>query len=289
LTRSQTSGSGLLRRLAQEPLVLFLLIGLGLFALERWWSARHQLIVVSEQEVARIADLWTAQMGRPATPAELDGLVEQHVSEEVLYRAAVELGLDRDDVIVRRRLAQKMAFLLEDERSVVEPSEPALRAHWQAHPERWQRPARLSFQHVYWSAEERAGSVAAAEAAARDALERLEHASAADDSAWRSFGDPFMLQRELGDRTVAEIGSLFGDAFAEALDATPVGGWRGPVRSTFGAHSVRVLSRSEAEQPPFEEVAAQVRDDLLARQRAEASERAYQELRARYRVEVEDG
>ncbi|HVS63610.1 MAG TPA: peptidylprolyl isomerase [Thermoanaerobaculia bacterium] len=293
------SAKGLLRRIATEPLALFLLLGLGLFALEGWWSGRHELVVVSSAEVARIEDLWRAQMGRAATPEELEGLIEQHVREEVLHRAALELGLDRDDVIVRRRLAQKMAFLLEDESSIREPSTGELRAHWREHPQRWQRPARVSFQHVYWSAESRGEGAADA---ARATLAKLRQASdggsndatTADptdpidaDSAWRALGDPFMLQRELGDRARSEIAGLFGDEFAAQLDDLPVGAWQGPVRSSFGAHLVRVLARSETEQPSFEEVRARVRDDLLARRRAEASERAYEELRARYRVRIE--
>ena len=42
-------------------------------------------------------------MMRAPTDSELDALTEQFVREEVLYREAIRLGLDRDDAVLRKR------------------------------------------------------------------------------------------------------------------------------------------------------------------------------------------
>ena len=117
----------LLKRILSEPLHHFLLLGVAIFALYAWLGgdARDpdRRIVVSAAEAAQLVDLFSMRWSRPPTPQELRGLVDARVREEVLYREALALGLDRDDTIVRRRLAQKIDFLLEDLGSRAEPGE----------------------------------------------------------------------------------------------------------------------------------------------------------------------
>lgn len=264
-------GSDLLR----EPLVYFLLAGVALFVLTGALSgddARH--IVVSDAERARLSAQWQAQMGRAPTDNELSALVEQWIREEIYYREAIAMGLDQDDVIIRRRLAQKLTFLTEDLATAEAPSRDMLRAFYEAHLDRYQEPARWTFSHRYFSGERREQP----QAEARAALEVLAEGAAPT-------GDAFMLQQDYVGRSQREIAELFGREFAAALAELPTGSWQGPVRSAYGWHLVRMDDRQPPRQLPFPEVVDRVAADYRQEARQEANEAYYQSLRARYEID----
>lgn len=276
-----------MRKLLRSPLVAFLLVGALLFALDRWRQGRAAgaEVVVEAAEIARLEELWRMQAGREPTAAEREAMIHNLVREEILYREARRLGLDRDDTIVRRRLAQKMEFLLQDLATVSEPTEEELRAHHRRHADRYIEPARLSFRHVFLS-RERHGDDAAQ--AARELLPELRR-SGAESERWRRVGDPFMLQREYGHRTRDDLAELFGGAFAEAVSELPVETWGGPVDSAYGAHLVWISQR-EAERPlTFDEARDWIADELRFERRTAANRDAFEEIAARYEVRIEAG
>lgn len=261
-------------KLLREPLVYFLAVGAALFALTRWFGGDgDQRILVSEAERQRLAAQWQAQMGRPATDTELAALVEQWIREEVYYREAMAMGLDEDDVIIRRRLAQKLTFLTEDLATGNPPDEAELRTYYRDHQDQYTEPERWTFSHRYYSGERR-------EQAEADAVAALV---ALDESAAPT-GDPFMLQQDFVGRSEREIGELFGREFAAALADLPVGDWQGPVRSAYGWHLVKMEQRLAPRQLAFEEVADQVAADYRQQQRRDANEAYYQSLLSRYRI-----
>ncbi len=88
-------------------------------------------------------------------------------------------------------------------------------------------------------------------------------------------------------RRASKSPCLFGEELAEALFAAQPGEWTGPFRSDFGLHAVRLRGRSDARLPPYDEIAARVAEEYGAQRRREANERAYQEMRARYEVVIE--
>ena len=268
----------------REPLVLFLLLGLALFGAERLLrpslGSESFAIDVGEGEIVRISSLWEAQMGRAPTPAELDGLVDDHVREEVLYREAIRLGLDRNDTIVRRRLAQKMGFLLEDTLQIEEPSDADLARWYATQSERYREPARTTLAHIYFSRDRRGER---SESDARELLAQLLVDSELQ-TGWRTLGDPFMLRREYADRSRRELSEQFGAGFSVALEALPVGAWGGPIPSVYGHHLVRVSGRSEAMLPELANVRDQVLQGYRDERRREANRNALKALRARYRV-----
>jgi peptidyl-prolyl cis-trans isomerase C len=270
-----------LAAILREPLVYFLLAGAALFAIGVATGVEdEQRIVVTDTERTRMIDQWQAQMGRLPTDEELEALIEQWIREEIYYREAIATGLDRDDVIVRRRLAQKLAFLSEDLAAAQTPEEQALREWYQAHAERYAEPERLTFSHRYFSTERRADARA-------DALAVLAAAAPARtnaDAAFAEAGDPFMLQRHYADRSQREIAELFGREFAAALLDLAEGAWEGPVRSAYGWHLVILEKRSPPRQVTFEEAAPRVLADYKLHARTQASDAFYQSLRARYEV-----
>jgi len=163
-----------LGRWAREPLVHFLLIGAGLFALDAWNGGPAEedpfRIVVSTADVERLSTLWQRQWQRPPTSEELQGAIDQHVREEIYFREALALGLDREDTIVRRRMAQKMRFISEDLATAAEPTEGELTSFLEQNEERYRTPGEVSFIHVYVNPDRRGAS---AESVAKETLAQL--------------------------------------------------------------------------------------------------------------------
>lgn len=275
-----------LNKLIREPLVHFLLLGALLFALHAWRAARRPdteppvRIEVTAAVVERLRAGYERQFGQVPDETELRGLVTAHIREEVLHREALALGLDRDDTIVRRRLAQKMEFLTDDIVGAAEPAEAALQSYFATNAARYARPAHESFRHVYFSRAKRGGE---ADVAARDGLAALGQ-GASDET----LGDAFLHGFEFAEREPEEIAALFGPEFAGRLAALPADGWHGPVASSYGLHLVKVGARTGAEPVAFEAVRAEVLRDLHEERRRTANREAFGKLRERYQVSVDE-
>jgi len=270
----------ILRAAIRDPLLHFAVVGALVFAgLAFVENGKRSVIRISGAEVAQLADYWKSQTGRAPTKADLDALVEERVDEEVLAREAVREGLDRDDVIIRRRLAQKMAFAGEDMTRTPDPSETDMRAYFDAHRDAYTLPPSVSLRQIFFS-RDRDG--ATARDAAQAALGLVNRAGARPPR-----GDPFMLPLEAADVRQDDLRKNFGDAFAAAVAGAPPGRWIGPVESPYGLHLIRVEAHKSGRAPTFDDVRAQVHDALLAERRAAANAAYRKSLRNRYRIEVE--
>jgi hypothetical protein len=271
----------------REPLVHFLGIGALVFVLYGLVSGRSpptasDRIEVTRGQIQRLEDAWAQQWRRPPTPAELQRLIDDHIRQEVLYREALALGLDADDMIIRRRLAQKMEFLAEDLVTQLEPSDEVLQAYFRVNTELFRVPARTSFTHIYFSIDSR-GSNATEDAE----LALLElHDSSAERAPER--GDRFMLEYDYASLSEEQVARLFGTGFAEKLFELPPGQWAGPVESGYGIHVVRVSDRLESRLPPFEDVRDRVRIEYFNDLRQQTNEEVYELLRDRYEILVEE-
>ena len=268
---------------SRSPLVVFLLLGAGVYAVDRWLDdteAAGRVVMVTDEQLGAIRERWAAQWGRPPTGRELEGLIDEAVREEILYREARRRSLDRGDAIIRRRLAQKMTFLLED--SAETPSTGAAAAgdietFYADHAQGYLEPRRTTFRHVFLSRERRGDP-------AREATALLGELRVGGGGAWRQLGDPFPLLREYADRTDQEIAELFGGGFAMALPSLAAGTWQGPVESAHGLHLVEVIGRAEPRLPALDEVRSRVAEDLLESRRRDRHEAALQTLRERYEI-----
>jgi hypothetical protein len=273
-------------KLLREPLVHFLLLGamlFGVFALlgDRG-SARAGHIVVTAGHIEHLTVSFTRTWQRPPTSQELAGLVEDYIREEVLYREAVTMGLDRDDTIVRRRLRQKLEFLTEETAETAPPSDEELQTFLQQHADAFRVEPRLAFQHVYLSRERRGDTI---DTVARELLAQLTTGAATTDTA--ALGDPFLLPHAFVLLSRHEITRLFGDAFATQLQHLELERWAGPIESAYGLHLVFIHERTDGRLPALAEVRQAVQREWLAARRKELNEQFYQHLRARYTVVVE--
>ena len=264
-------------RLLRDPLVHFLLGGallFGLYGLVGEEADRPDRVVVSEIEIERLASTFARTWMRPPTQGELDGLIDDFVTEEILYREALELGLDRNDLVIRRRLRQKMEFLAQD-LAAPNADDAALQAYLAANPERFLEPERWSFRQVFLDP----GRDGAARAPGL-----LETLRSGDDP--DAAGDPTLLPRGLERASPREVDGTFGDGFATALADAEKGAWFGPVRSSYGLHLVRIDERTPQRMPALEEIRAAVEREWAAAQRRELNERFERTLRERYEIEV---
>lgn len=276
-----------MRRVLREPLVHFLLIGAVLFGLyglappgQRTAAAPSKEIRLSDGEIAQLTQLFQSQWRRLPTPQELQRMVENKVQQEILYREALAMGLDRDDEIVKRRMAQKMQFLAEDLAAAREPTTDELRSWFEKNSAKFAQPPRLSFRHLYFSTDRRG---ARARADAQQALAKLA-GQPVDAAIAGSLADPFMFQEYYRDRAPEFLGKEFGPPFALAVARLVPGSWQGPIESGFGWHLVFVDTAIPGRVPAFEEVESDVKTAWLSEQKATAWARTYKDMLANYTV-----
>jgi peptidyl-prolyl cis-trans isomerase C len=278
--------SNTMKHLLREPLVHFLLIGavlFGLYSLTPAGSATpaaSREIRLSNDELTQLVLLFKSQWRREPTAEEFNRLVEDKVQGEILYREALAMSLDKDDEIVKRRMAQKMQFLAEDVAAAREPTSAQLRAWYEKNSASFAQPPRVSFRHLYFSPDRR--GVRARDDAAQ-ALAKLA-GQPEDAMIAASLADRFMFQNHYRDRAPEFLGKEFGPQFARAVATLRPASWQGPVESGFGWHLVFVDTVIPGRVPAFEEIESDVRTAWLAEQKALAWQKAYKDMRTKYTV-----
>jgi len=271
--------------LLKEPLFQFLVLGTALFSLfhlvDKRKSEAPDKIVVSSSRIDNLADGFARTWRRPPSREELQGLVDDYIRDEVFYREGRAAGLDRDDVIIRRRVRQKMEFFAEDV-AAQDPGADELTAYLTAHQDRFKTQDRVSFRQVFLSLNRRARTIDADSKQVADALTR---ADASLDTA--ALGDPFLLGDEFKAVSQDDMVGMFGDSFAKRISAIAPGRWQGPIASSFGQHFVYISERIPGRVPPLDAVRDAVRREWSNERRLEAEQKLYGSLRERYEIVVE--
>jgi hypothetical protein len=272
-----------LRAILREPLVHFLALGglLFLFYLHGngGLGAGANRIAVSAGQVAALRASFEKLWLRAPSPHELNALVEDFIREEIATREATARGLQEGDVVIRRRLRQKLEFLLEDELAVAPPTDAELQAWLEAHPTDYLVQPVVSFRQVYLNSDRRGVS---ARGDAEAVLGKLR--AGADPHA---VGDPTLLPAETGPSEVRDVAIRFGEEFASAVAGIEPGPWTGPVQSTYGLHLVQVVKKTPGRSPDLALVRDQVSRDLLVSRRAAGVDSLYRVLRERYRITID--
>lgn len=272
-----------LPRILTEPLLHFFVLGAVLFGIYGWihygtLDAPDEIVVDSIRVDAlrmQYERLWQ----RPPTETELKGLIDNWVREEILYREGLALGLDRDDPVLRRRIAQKMTFMA-DEVEPPAPTEDDLRAWLDAHPDDYRIDPTYSFRQAYFDPGKHPGSLDDMISGARSAL-----ANGADAA---TVGDNTMLPGSMSKATSTQVRRDFGNQFADALAAVPPGAWAGPLQSAYGVHLVLVGDATPAREAALADVRLAVKRDVEAAQRQQADDAFYRALRKRYTVRYDE-
>lgn len=276
----------ILRKALREPLLHFFLLGAALFVLFGYSNGAtgpgENRIVVTQGRIEHLVATFEGTWRRPPSQDELDDLIDGFIRDEIYYREALALGLDKDDTVVRQRMRQKLAFLTAATGEALEPTEEELREYLEAHPETFRTEPRTAFLHIYLNPERHPGSV---HAVAMDMLTRLG-TSDLPPGGHAALGDRLMLPTELPLSRHGEIERLFGRRFADGVWQVQAGRWTGPIESGYGQHLVYVTERSRAHLPTLAEIREDVVREWLDDRQEALAERFYRNLRQRYSVEV---
>lgn len=269
-------------RLLREPLLQFLVLGAALFGIHAYFATGVQeapaKIVVTTAQIANLQETFARTWQRPPAPDELKGLIEDYIHDEVYYREGKALDIDRDDIVIRRRIRQKMEFFAED-LSLSEPTDGDLSAYLAAHPEGFRSEPTISFRHVFLSS-------ARGEALDADAAKTMKVLAEAGTDA-DALGDSFLLGGTFDGRQRSDVVNDFGEGFADKLFSVRTGSWQGPFVSPFGLHFVFVSERAEGGVLPLAAVRDVVAREWSRQRRMEKLEEFYRTLRGRYEIAVE--
>jgi peptidyl-prolyl cis-trans isomerase C len=269
----------------REPLVHFLLIGFALFAvygvMNRGKSGNvNYQIVLTLDDLKQLDVSFVSQWHRQPTPEEFNGLVESFIRQEVLYREGLAMGLDKDDTIVKRRMAQKMEFLSEDVAAAHEPTTQELKDWFAKNSPKFALPDRATFRHLFFGFDRRGQKAQIDASSVLVTISGLPE----DSPVAKSLADPFMFQDYYGDRAPDQLAKEFGPSFATAIFKLKPGSWQGPIESGYGWHLIWIESIAPGRIPNFEEVEPDVKTAWLADQKAEQWHAAYAKMRAKYEV-----
>jgi hypothetical protein len=270
-----------IQKLLGEPMVHFLLIGIALFGAYRWVSPADsggRRIVITQGVVDDLVTQHVAAKGREPSSTELNHLIKSYVRDEILYREGVRLGLERDDIVVKRRVRQKIEMIAEEDASTRAPTDADLSAYLTANQARFVQPAILTFEQVFIGESTSGPGVVHAVAVTRNALRK-----GADPE---ELGKPTLLPHRIT-RTPADLVARdFGASFAAALETVQVGEWVGPIGSSYGAHYVRVSERTPALAPQLDALRDHVVREWENERRQRARNDAYAKMRADYQVSI---
>ena len=276
--------AGILKRAVREPLLHFLAIGVVLFGANSLINGSDRgsagdTVVISQGQIGQIIESYLLLAGHLPSRAELETLVDDYIIEEIDYREAVAMGLDADDTIVRRRMRQKLEFLVEDATASEAPTEGQLQGWLAENADRYRLPERRAIRQVLASADRRGQSARA------DAEALLVKLKAGADP--EKLGDPSMLPAAMPLTTEQGAANQFGEDFAAAVFAHQGAGWFGPVASPFGQHLVLVIETEPGRDAALEDVRDKLRSDWIEARRDKARDDAQARMRARYQIRIE--
>lgn len=277
-------------RLTREPLLYFLAIGVALFgahALLRPDAGEdpgRKRIDVTAAEIGWLKGSFQARWQRPPTSKELRSLVDGFVRQEMLYREALDAGLDRNDDVIRRRMVQKIEFMTQDLAAQETPTPVRLEAYFRENADKYRIPERRRFRQIYFNVDRRGRE---SDEAARRLLAEL-NASSSSAVATAELGDRFLLEFDDRLRSEQEVERLFGPRFAAALFRREPGGWHGPIPSSYGLHLVRVTEVRKGRLPELAQVKNAVLRDYATTARQRVRDAMCSSLEERYDVTIDE-
>ena len=258
----------MIKRLLQQPILWFLCIGGFLFAVDGLFSQDQNEILISSSLNERLATLWQTQTGEIASLQELQSLVDNWIRDEVLYREALRLGLDQQDSIIRRRLIQKISFIAESE-PLEQASDSTLKAFYDQHIADYTLPRRYSFSQLYFSTLD----------AASQAAQRIERGEDGENR-----GETSMLNSTYSYRSALDLGSVFGIGFSDSLDNLEIGKWRGPIKSGYGYHLIKLVAIHPPQATPYDAIGQQVSEDFKQQRKVAMRDSYIEEIINRYTI-----
>ena len=267
-------------KLLREPLFLFFFFGFLLFfvytRISNLVEQKNSQIIVSAEQIELLAETFTKTWNRTPTKDELISQIDNYVMDEIFFKEAVAMGLDKTDQAVKRRMRQLMEMMLDDFASVY-PSEVQLQNYLSEHPDEFRRDPRISFRHIHFQMGDRQKAM--------DLLAGLQDGSVRAEN---YSGSMVMIPDRFTDESRQEIKRLFGDLFTNRIFELDEGIWQGPVESAYGWHLVNTGQRTEGKVPELNEIWDQVEREWSFDMRRRIKEEQYQKMRESYQITIEN-
>ncbi|MFL2692726.1 MAG: peptidyl-prolyl cis-trans isomerase [Gammaproteobacteria bacterium] len=259
----------------KQRLFIFFILGILILTADLVFNDENEdKITIFESEINSLIGTWVNQVGREPTIQEVDGIIKQLLDEEILYREAIKLGLDKNDIIIKRRLAQKIGFLRQEADSTL-PSEQEISDFYNQNLDKYFVGKRITFSHVYFSSSETDRDEAS------NALSLIQSGSSET-----SFGEPFLLGKNFSSKTITEIERSFGKRFSEDIQNLAPKKWSGPLNSVYGSHLVYVNSIANSFTPTLEDIKNVVINDVVLEKQNNSTKKYLKELRNKYQIEI---
>ena len=273
-----------IKHLFTEPLVQFLILGGLLFLLvsyvQRQQDEQSLEIVVDNERIGMMILNYQTQTGALPSKQQLDALIDQYIQDEILYREARKMGLDRDDEIIRRRLIQKIDFLQSDLAEIKTPSVHDLQTFYQNNPALFRQEATVNFSHIYFSTDNSTDSLAK-----QRAVTVLQQLQGNGVQRAPEKGDRFPLQYDYTEQSTLDVQQNFGNKpMLQKLFQAPIHNWVGPVQSGYGWHLVYVTQRDSTTEMPFNSVGAEVKIKYIEAEKANQNKKRLEQLSEKYRI-----
>ncbi len=261
---------GPLQRFASDPLTVFLLAGAGIFGLYASFNSTSEQAVRYDARIQQaLVEEFEFLAGRPARPEDIAKIKHDFLTDELLFREAVERGIHLTDGEVRERMVQKVRYLVAG--APVEPSEMEVLDYYAQNLDRYEREPEITFDQVFFEeAPERPAALLAALRGGREV---------AGDELWTGPSYP--------DYGHSMIRGIFGQDFLEQLAAASPGQWIGPLRSSRGWHFVLKRGSAPARLLPFAIAREQVRQDMIIARMQQEIDRVYEDLAEKYEVRID--
>lgn len=283
-----------MKTLLRNRFIQFALLAIALFIVDgvvARLTPERAPIIFSAAKIEQLAILYAKEQRKPldaVTQDELQGIIRLQAQEMALAREALKLGLDNNDTIITRRLAQKMKFMIEDTAPIATPKETVLKAWFDDNKNLFITPPQVSFRHIYLNPDKHNNLD-------DDAREILAQINQQPRAAWAKIGDAFLLKNTYQNMTPAQLDVEFGRSFAQSVFALTTSGenpsalFHGPIGSAYGLHLVQVLKTSRAKAAEFEDVRAQVTRRYMRHAQAQENRKAIARIVQKYDFQLAIG
>ena len=270
-----------MKNIFRQPLFHFLLIGALLFLLFETVNtskAETTDIVIDQSDIDRLLNTWEMQWKRKPTIEELKNLLESNIKQEVFYLEALQMNLDHNDEIIKRRLSQKMEFLSNDLASMTKPSDNELKAYFEAHEDKYLTPHLYSFYQIPFTLD---GS-------GRDYVKKAENVLKNNQNTTFELlqikGDRLTFPNEYLGASSQELAQQLGNDFPNALKTAPTNAWVGPIDSGFGTHLVFITNKEAPRKPEFESIRRTLERDFAYEKEKLVNQAIYDQMKKGYRI-----
>ncbi len=278
-----------MKKIIKEPLVYFFVLGFIVFGLHSFLNSENQdknedpfTVEITSADIEWIRSSWEARIKRQPTQQELQGLINRFIRDEILFREASAMDLDDRDLVIQRRLVQKLTFVFEDLAETIEPTDDELKNYMQENQDKYRIPEMISFTHIYFNPDKRKDVMEEA----KTVLAHLKSAQSTPEEAV-SLGDTIMIDSSFREKSPDEAARILGREFADELFSIDEKGWQGPIESTFGLHLVYISEHTASQMPEFENIRENVKNDFMYDRKKQVIDGAYNAAKSRYTILVE--